>query len=158
MKAYIWPIVLQLIGIGVVIAEIILPSGGILSLLAAGVFGYSLYLVFTDLSTAAGIAFVIVDIITLPVLIVIGIKMLAKSPVTLSTELSSKLGVSSQSPELTQYIDKEGRAITDLHPAGTALVEGKRLDVVSRGEYIEKNAALMVIAVSGNRIVVRKKE
>ena len=90
MKAYIWPIVLQLIGIGVVIAEIILPSGGILSLLAAGVFGYSLYLVFTDLSTAAGIAFVIVDIITLPVLIVIGIKMLAKSPVTLSTELSSK--------------------------------------------------------------------
>ena len=157
MKAYIWPIVLQLIGVGVVIAEIILPSGGILSLLAAGVFGYSLYLVFNDLSTVVGIVFVIADIITIPVLIVVGIKMLVKSPVTLSTELSSKLGVSSQSPELLQYLDREGRAVTDLHPAGTAMIEGKRLDVVSRGEYIEKDAELLVIAVSGNRIVVRKK-
>ena len=83
--------------------------------------------------------------------------MLAKSPVTLSTELSSKLGVSSQSPELMQYLDKEGRAITDLHPAGTAMIDGKRLDVVSRGEYIEKDAGLLVVNVSGNRIVVRKK-
>jgi len=157
MEAFIWPIILQLIGVAVVIAEIVIPSGGLLSLLAAGVFGYSLYLVFETLSVGAGIVFVIIDVVSLPVLIVVGIKMLAKSPATLSTELSSKLGVSSQSPELLQYLDKEGRAITDLHPAGAALIEGKRLDVVSRGEYIEKNAELLVVAVSGNRVVVRKK-
>lgn len=157
MTPYLWPIVLQLIGVAVVIAEIVLPSGGILSLLAAGIFGYSLYLVFQDLSTAAGIAFVVADCITIPVLIVVGIKMLAKSPVTLSTQLSSKLGVSSQPPELAQYLDSEGRALTDLRPAGTALIDGKRLDVVSRGEYIEKNSELLVIDISGNRIVVKKK-
>jgi len=157
MKAYIWPILLQLIGVGVIIAEIILPSGGILSLLAAAIFGYSLFLVFTDLSTAAGIAFVVVDIISIPVLIVVGIKMLAKSPVTLYTQLSSRLGVSSQAPELLQYLGKEGRAITDLHPAGAAIIEGKRVDVVSGGEYIEKESELLVVSVSGNRIVVRKK-
>ena len=157
MTAYIWPIVLQLIGVAVVIAEIILPSGGLLSLLAAGVFGYSLYLVFQDLSTTVGIAFVVADCITIPVLIVVGIKMLAKSPVTLSTELSSKLGVSSQAPELTQYLGREGRALTDLHPAGTAMIDGKRLDVVSRGEYIERDSALLVVDVSGNRVVVKKK-
>jgi len=156
MEAYLWPIILQLIGVAVVIAEIVIPSGGLLSLLAAGVFGYSLYLVFETLSATAGIVFVIVDVISLPVLIVVGIKMLARSPVTLSTQLSSRLGVSSQSPELLQYIDKKGQALTDLHPAGAALVEGKRLDVVSRGEYIEKDSELLVVAVSGNRVVVRK--
>lgn len=157
MRAYLWPIVLQLIGIGVVIAEIILPSGGLLSLLAAVVFGSSLFLVFNDLSTTAGVVFVAADIVTLPLLIVVGLKMLSRSPATLSTELSSKEGVTSQSPELLQYLDKEGRAVTDLHPAGVALIEGGRLDVVSRGEYIERNAELRVVDVSGNRIVVRKK-
>lgn len=156
MTAYIWPIVLQCIGVAVVFVEIFVPSGGLLSLLAAGVFGYSLYLVFHDLPSTAGIVFVVVDCITIPALIMVGIKMLAKSPVTLSTELSSKLGVSSQSPELLQYLDKEGRALSDLRPAGTALIMGKRLDVVSRGEYIEKDSPLLVIEVSGNRIIVRR--
>lgn len=157
MKAYLWPVILQLIGVAVVIAEIILPSGGLLSLLAASIFGYSLYLVFHDLPIAAGIVFVVIDIIMIPVLIIVGIKMLAKSPATLSTELSSREGVSSQSPELMHYLEKEGRAITDLRPSGTAMIEGKRLDVVSRGEYIEKGSDLVVIAVTANQFVVRKK-
>lgn len=157
MTAYIWPIVLQLMGVAVVFAEIFIPSGGLLSLLATGIFGYSLYLVFHDLPAAAGIAFVVVDCITIPTLVIVGLKMLAKSPVTLSTELSSKLGVSSQSPELLQYLDQQGRALSDLRPAGTALIEGKRLDVVSRGEYIEKDSQILVVEVSGNRIIVREK-
>ena len=87
----------------------------------------------------------------------VGLKMLAQSPVTLRTELSSDEGVTSQSPELEEYIDKEGKAITDLHPAGTAFIDGKRVDVVSRGEYIEKDSDLLVTAVTANQIVVRKK-
>lgn len=156
MKAYIVPVLLQLAGIAVIIAEIILPSGGLLSVLAIGILGYSLYAVFHDISTSAGVAFVIADILMIPVVVVIGLKMLAKSPVTLRTELSSAEGVTSQSPELMKYIDKIGTAVTDLHPAGTALIEGKRVDVVSRGEYIEKNSALEVIAVKGNQVVVRQ--
>ncbi|MEW6426666.1 MAG: NfeD family protein [Thermodesulfobacteriota bacterium] len=157
MTGYLWPIILQLIGVAVVIAEIVLPSGGLLSLLAAGVFGYSLFLVFTELSATAGIVFVLVDIVTLPLLIVVGLKLLARSPATLSTELSSRSGVTSQPAELSLYLGREGRAITALRPAGSALIDGKRLDVVSRGEYIEKDAGLLVVDVSGNRIVVRKK-
>lgn len=157
MKEYVLPIVLQFAGVAVIIAEIILPSGGLLSVLAAGILGYSLYIVFHDLPTSAGIAFVVADIIIIPALIIIGLKMLAQSPVTLRTELSSDEGVTSQPPELERYIDKEGKALTDLHPAGTALIDGKRVDVVSRGEYIEKDSDLLVTAVTANQIVVRKK-
>jgi membrane-bound serine protease (ClpP class) len=157
MTAYLWPIVLQLLGVAVVIAEIILPSGGLLSLLAAVLFGYSLYLVFQGLSAAAGFVFVAIDIVMIPVLIVVGLRLLARSPATLSTELSSREGFSSQPPELTHYLAKEGRAVTDLRPSGLAVIEGRRLDVVSRGEYIEKDAGLVVTAVTANQIVVKKK-
>jgi membrane-bound serine protease (ClpP class) len=153
-KNIILPIILQLAGAVVIIAEIIIPSGGILAILAIGLVGYSLYIVFDTISAPAGFIFVAADIIMLPVLIIVGIKLLAKSPVTLRKELSSKNGVTSQSHELDEYIGKKGTAITDLRPSGTALISSKRVDVVSRGEYIDKNSKITVSSVTGNQIIV----
>ena len=152
------PIILQLAGVVVIIAEIILPSGGILSIVALGVFGYSLFFVFNEISKTVGFAFVAADLILIPVLVIVGLKLLARSPVTLRKTLSREEGVSSQPSELGGYIDMEGTAVTDLRPAGTAVINGKRVDVVTRGEYLEKDVAILVIAVTGNQIIVRKKE
>ena len=157
-KILLLPIILQLVGVVVIISEIILPSGGILSILAAGVFGYSLYIAFNDISTVTGIAFVITDVILIPVLVIAGLKLLAKSPATLRQTLSRNEGVSSQSSEMNGYIHMEGTAVTDLRPAGMAIINDKRVDVVTRGEYLEKGAGIIVTAVTGNQIVVRKKE
>ena len=49
---------------------------------------------------------------------------------------------------------KEGVAHSTLRPAGTALIDGVRVDVVSRGEMIAVRTRIKVIAVEGNRVVV----
>ena len=49
-----------------------------------------------------------------------------------------------------------GIALTVLRPAGTALIDGSRLDVVTSGEYIDAGATVEVILVEGSRIVVRE--
>jgi membrane-bound ClpP family serine protease len=152
------PVFLQLVGILVIIAEIILPSGGILSILATGLFGYSLYLVFTNISASAGMAFIIADLIIVPILLYFGIKFLAKSPVTLRTKLSREDGVTAQSSDQNDYLGSVGLAITDLRPSGVATIDDQRLDVVTRGEYLEKQTAIIVIAVRGNQIVVKQKD
>jgi membrane-bound ClpP family serine protease len=157
-KSYYLPAILQLIGIVVIIAEIILPSGGLLSLLAAGLFGYSLYLVFVEISSSAGMAFIIADLILIPILVYFGIKFLAKSPVTLQTQLSKADGVTSQSEEDNAYLGRQGTAVTDLRPSGVARFDDERLDVVTRGEYLEKKTDIVVIAVQGNQIVVKQKD
>ncbi|UCE51135.1 MAG: serine protease [Desulfobacterales bacterium] len=152
------PIILQLVGVVVIIAEIILPSGGILSIVALGVFGYSLFIVFNEISMLIGFSFVAADLIFIPVLVIVGLKLLARSPVTLRKTLSRKEGVSSQSSELESYVGTQGNAVTDLRPAGIAVINGKRVDVVTRGEYLEKDSAIIVTAVTGNQIIVRKKD
>ncbi|MEE8540575.1 MAG: NfeD family protein [Desulfobacterales bacterium] len=152
------PIILQLTGVVVVIAEIILPSGGILSIVALGAFGYSLFIIFSEISKTIGFAFVAADLVLIPVLVIVGLKLLAKSPVTLRKTLSREEGVSSQPPELEGYMGTQGTAVTDLRPAGTAVINGKRVDVVTRGEYLENGAAIRVTAVTGNQIIVRKKD
>jgi len=158
MSALILPVILQLAGVVVLIAEIILPSGGILSIIAAGLLGYSLYMVFAGVSAFAGMVFVIADVVMLPVVLIVGIKMLAKSPVTLKTELSKDNGYSSQSEDLKDFAGGNGTALTTLRPAGTALIHDQRVDVVSRGEYIEKGTAVEVVAVEGNQVIVRQTE
>ncbi len=150
------PVILQLIGVVVLIAEIIIPSGGILSIITVGLMGYSLFLVFTTISTLAGMVFVIADIIMFPIVLFVGIKLLAKSPATLKTSLSKANGFSSQSEELVEFMGLTGEAVTDLRPAGTAVINNRRVDVVSRGEYIDKGAGIVVLEVEGNRVVVKQ--
>jgi membrane-bound serine protease (ClpP class) len=53
-------------------------------------------------------------------------------------------------------LGKEGRAMTALRPAGTAIIEGKKVDVVTQGEFITAGSAIAVISVSGNRTVVKQ--
>ncbi len=151
-------IILQLVGVVVIVAEIILPSGGILSVVALSVFTYSLYIAFSDISKTVGFAFVAGDIVLIPVIVIFGLKLLARSPVTLRKTLSRKDGVSSQTPELDRFIDMQGTAATNLRPAGMAIIDGKRVDVVTRGEFIEKDSEITVTAVTGNQIIVREKD
>jgi membrane-bound ClpP family serine protease len=156
--SFVIPVILQLIGVIVLIAEIIIPSGGILGIITVSLMGYSLYLVFTTISTFAGMVFVIADIIMFPIVLFAGIKLLAKSPATLKTSLSKTDGYSSQSDELVEFMGLTGTVISDLRPAGTAKINNQRVDVVSRGEYINKGAEIVVLAVEGNRVVVKQVE
>ena len=151
------PIILQLAGVAIVFAEIFIPSGGLLGMIAAGLFGYSLFIVFTDISTTAGVSFLAADIIGLPFLIYFGLQMLARSPATLQQTLSSQEGVISQNPTLESFMNQKGEALADLHPSGPALIDTQRVDVVSRGEYIGKGSEIIVVAVKGNQIIVKEK-
>ena len=52
-------------------------------------------------------------------------------------------------------IGKAGVAATDLRPAGTAVVDGERIDVVTEGDYIANGAPVEVVRAEGYRHVVR---
>ena len=58
--------------------------------------------------------------------------------------------------ERKDLIGREGTVLTELRPAGSALIDDAPVDVVSEGAYLEKGTAVKVIAVNGNRVVVRK--
>jgi membrane-bound serine protease (ClpP class) len=54
-----------------------------------------------------------------------------------------------------RWLGRRGRAISPLHPAGIADIEGARVDVVSEGGLIEAGVPVEVTRVDSNRIVVR---
>lgn len=52
-------------------------------------------------------------------------------------------------------VNQTGVAHSSLRPCGTAIIGGKRLDVVTEGGFIEPATPIKVVAVEGLRIVVR---
>jgi membrane-bound serine protease (ClpP class) len=52
-------------------------------------------------------------------------------------------------------IGKRAVALTDLRPAGVALIDGEKLDVVTDGEYIASGAPVEIVRAEGYRHVVR---
>ena len=54
-----------------------------------------------------------------------------------------------------ELIGKSGIAITTLRPAGIAEIDGKRVDVATSGEFIQKGKTITVIQAQGMHIRVR---
>jgi membrane-bound serine protease (ClpP class) len=52
-------------------------------------------------------------------------------------------------------VGRDGVAMTDLRPSGTALVGEERVDVVTEGEFISQGSPLRVLRSEGYRLVVR---
>ncbi len=50
----------------------------------------------------------------------------------------------------------EGVAHSDLRPSGTAYFDGRKLDVVTHGDYISHQSPVRIVEVHGNRIVVEE--
>lgn len=74
----------------------------------------------------------------------------------LETELQAGAGGSSAPESDRRWMGKRGTALSPLRPAGIAMIEGERVDVVSDGDLIEPGVPIVVTHVDGNRIVVRR--
>jgi len=56
----------------------------------------------------------------------------------------------------SDLVGKAGVALTTLRPAGIAEIEGKRVDVLTAGEFIEKGSPITVVKAEGMHILVSK--
>lgn len=71
----------------------------------------------------------------------------------LHENISSKSGYAAKA-NFDHLVGKEGTALTDLRPAGTAIIEGNRIDVVTEGNYVTHDSPIVVKSVEGSKIVV----
>jgi membrane-bound serine protease (ClpP class) len=58
-------------------------------------------------------------------------------------------------PNRGDLVGRDGVAVTDLRPSGTARVGEERLDVVTQGEYVPQGSRVQVVQSDGYRHVVR---
>ena len=78
--------------------------------------------------------------------------------IVLDARQDHAVGFHADSHEGEPLLGRVGRSLTDLRPAGIVELEGRRLDVVTAGGYIERGVLVKVIEIKGNRVVVERTE
>ena len=151
----LWSLVLLIAGIGFLVGEIFHPGfglPGILGLLALG-----LDILISARTFAQGLLMTAIAAVIVLVIFLIGASLISagKLPkkLVLQEENGSGEGFVSGDAEGAKAGDT-GLALTVLRPSGIAEIGGRRLDVVTRGEFLPEGAALRVETVEGSRIVV----
>ena len=145
------------IGLALVVAEVLFPSFGVLSVLATVAIVAANVVAFSQ-STSTGLTFLMATAVALPIVIVIGLKLFPRSPIG-KQMVSPGLSFESRAaidPRDLELVGQEGELEADCRPTGVARLGGRRVDVVSRGEPIEKGARVRVVEVRGNRVVVTR--
>jgi membrane-bound ClpP family serine protease len=74
---------------------------------------------------------------------------------TMGMRISNRTSVSPSLIEKSQLIGAQGIALSMLRPAGIALINGQRRDVVTDGSFVESNTPIEVISEEGQKLVVR---
>jgi len=165
--ASIVEILMFLVGLGLILVEVfIIPGFGIAGISGILLIIASLFLALVGADPFIDMRAVSMAIIQLTVALVLSIILiilLAKflpgtaifKKFVLSVEEKSEEGFVSHTTT-EDMVGKKGNALTDLRPAGTAEIDGKRVDVVTDSEFIEKGSKIEVVEVEGIRVVVRE--
>ncbi|MGG4000144.1 NfeD family protein [Anoxybacillus kestanbolensis] len=145
------------IGLILLVIELFVP-GGVIGFLGLGTLVWSLFLAakyspFVTMSLAVAIVGALMMGLWLSR--VSKKKMALFEKIVLTDEQRNEEGYVSHEARM-DLVGKRGVAITVLRPAGTALIDGERVDVVTEGEYIERHRPIEVIHVDGLKVVVRE--
>jgi membrane-bound ClpP family serine protease len=150
-------VTLFVLGIFLLFLEIFVP-GGILGLF--GIIALIAGIMLTVNSLLQGIVYVSLLLFTLAVLIALSFRF----PKTrrfwerfaLKTRQTKQEGYVAPKAAYESFLGKQGIALSQLRPAGTADFNGERLDVVTEGGFIPNGSKIIVIAVEGTRVIVRQ--
>ena len=154
----LYQIAIFLVGILCIIVELLMPTVGLLAGVGVAAMLYSVVLALGG-DINALYAMLISFVVAIAVFAVIVKKLPSSRPwnkVVLKDQSSSSRGYVSAEPR-NELMGRHGTVLTELRPAGSALIDGRPVDVISEGAFLPKGEEVIVVAVNGSRVVVRKK-
>lgn len=153
-------LILFSIGIILLLLEFfVIPGFGL-----AGIFGIlltclSVIMVFGGIYDAlnAIAKMIVISVFFIVALYKLGPKFKLFDELILKESLSTEAGfVAVDLDKYKDLLNLEGITVSPLRPSGIVKIGDQRYEVVSDGEYIERNQRVVVIAVEGTKIVVRQ--
>ncbi len=150
-------LIVFIIGLILLVIEAISPGFGLPGISGIIFIALGIILAMESIRVAIeslSISIILTTIITI-LLIKRGYSFKAFDRVVLNTNLNKEGGYVS-SEDKDEYLGKEGVAISELRPSGIIEIDGERLDALSEGVFIPRDAKVKVVKVEGSKIIVRR--
>ena len=154
----LFAVFLYVISAALIVAEVFIPSGGILGILAliSGISGLTL---FFHHSTAAGLIGMVVAVFMVPSLLLLAYKLLPRTRfgrrVLLAPPVRQRGEAVTDAEELSKLLGRTGRVLTTMRPVGMCDFDGRRVECVAESGFVRKDEQVKAIRVDGTQVTVR---
>lgn len=145
-------VTLILAGAALLLLETILP-GMIAGIVGFGCLTAGVVVAYTNFGSQTGNLVLLLVVVGMIVLTLCWMKFFPET--RFARMFISERTIGDLDVEKPELLNQTGSALTNLRPAGTAVINGRRIDVVTEGSMIERGTAVKVVAVEGMRVVVR---
>lgn len=167
MDSYaLYAILLLIAGIGILTAEVFIPSGGLLGMITFLTLIVSLVCAYRAWGTSqpnvfwafCGVLLLAIPIALGSAFYVLPRTALGKRVLLEGPSAEQLTPFAKETDRLTKLVGRFGKAVTTLNPGGMILLDGERLHVFSEGIIVESGRSVEVLEVRGTRLLVRPGE
>lgn len=153
----LWAALFFAVGFILVIVEMFIPGFGVPGIVGSICLFIGVLLTAKTLLQAAILIVIILFILAIALTVILNSATKGKLSKTLvlNDSLNKEAGFVG-TEDLDYFINKEGITLSVLRPAGTGDFEGVKLDIVSEGEFIQKDSKVKIVKIQGRKILVKK--
>jgi membrane-bound serine protease (ClpP class) len=156
-------ILLLLLSLALLTAEVFVPSGGFIAVLMLISLSGSVFCAFKawwGTSPTLWWSYVASVLVLLPGVLIAAFTIFPRTPygrrILLDAPAPEEIAAySREQAELQQLIGRRGKTVTLHNPGGIVTVEGRRYHSETRGMMLDPGEEVEIVAVKGNRVVVR---
>lgn len=156
-------ILLLLLSLALLVAEVFVPSGGFIAVLMLIALTGSVFCAFRAWwheSPGLWWSYVATVVVLLPAVLIGAFTVFPRTPygrriLLDAPEPSEIAGFAREQEELQRLVGKRGRTVTPHFPGGMIAIEGRRHHAETRGMMLDAGQDVEVVAVKGNRLVIR---
>lgn len=159
MSNLVWSLILLVLAAMVIVAEMFIPSAGLLGVVATILVVSGIVLAFLH-SLQAGTIVLVATVLAVPALLMMLVKIWPNTPIGRRIMLGTPrpediLPDPEESDRLRGLVGQRGIATTAMLPSGMVRIEGRIYDAVSEGFSIDRGQEVRVVAVRFNRVYVQ---
>jgi membrane-bound ClpP family serine protease len=157
-----WGLGLLAASLLLIIIEVFVPSGGLISIVAAGC-GVTGLIFLYRYSTAWGVSGTVAMFILGPMAFGFALKVWPSTPIGRKMlgekepeeKEADRLAELAERERMLSLIGAQGTVVTDLRPVGLAMFDGKRTEVLSESGIVRAGATVRITSIDSNQIKVR---
>lgn len=155
-------IVLYAVGMLILLAEIFIPSHGILTLAGVGFLAAAVTRTFSYGGRDAGVIAIMVCLVVLPTLAFYTVKYWPRTPIGRRIAPPNPVFTAADSgvplEQLSKLVGQTGRSISPLRPVGTCEIGGRRVSCIAEFGMVDAGVLVEATGISGSNLSVVEKK
>jgi membrane-bound ClpP family serine protease len=163
MNTFVWVVTLLALGLGVMVLEVFVPSGGILGFVSIAALVAAVATAFLEQGATAGIASLTVVVLAVPAVLALAFRWFPETPLGRrvlppAPEAADLLPDQERRRHVRDLVGHAGWTVSELLPWGSVEIDGEAVEATSEGGPIEAGVAIEAVGVQGTALVVRAVE